>query len=258
METIVSGMPLSVYSESIAISLGYTCPTIGDRPYPSYAIMKFEVGLFTNAICLNSVPMGGFLPGEFIPGKLKPKYALMNKIIHNMIMPKGKEKQPSEEEIQFMFKVMNGRLIDYGVVIWCIMRDFIKSTSEKSYIPYPALVIKLVEAIGIKGPSREKMVPSRLGSITSITEAKSKVASVKSPSAQPPLAIAGASSSSTPEPKSRSPLKRMGHRIKGLFKCILGKHKQIYHKLSVLEREVRILQGKPSVVGGPQIRATVG
>ena len=83
----------------------------------------------------------------------------MNKIVHNMIVPKGKEKLPSEEEIQFLFEVMNGRLIDYGVVIWCVVRDFIKSTSEKSYIPYPALVTKLVEAVGIKGPSKEKMVP---------------------------------------------------------------------------------------------------
>ena len=29
---------------------------------------------------------------EFVPGKIKPEYALMNKIIHNMIGPKGKEK----------------------------------------------------------------------------------------------------------------------------------------------------------------------
>ena len=86
-----------------------------------------------------------------------------------MIMPKGKEKQPSEEEIQFLFKVMNGRLINYGFMIWCIMRDFIKSTSEKSYIPYPTLVTKLVEATSIKGPSREKMVPPHLGPITRIT-----------------------------------------------------------------------------------------
>ena len=64
---------------------------------------------------------------------------------------------------------MNGRLIDYGVVIWCIMRDFIKSTSEKSYILYLALVTKLLEAVDIKGPSKDKMVPPRLGPITSIT-----------------------------------------------------------------------------------------
>ena len=69
--------------------------------------------------------------------------------------------------------MMNGRPIDYGVVIWCIMRDFIKFTSEKSYIPYPTLITKLVEATGIKGPSREKMVPPHLGPISSITKAKS-------------------------------------------------------------------------------------
>ena len=36
---------------------------------------------------------------EFIPGKLKPEYALMNKVIHNMIRPKGKKKLLSKEEI---------------------------------------------------------------------------------------------------------------------------------------------------------------
>ena len=70
----------------------------------------------------------------------------MNKIVHNMILHKGKKKLPSEEEIQFLFEVMNGRLVDYVIVLWCIMIDFIKSMSEKSYIPYPALVTKLVEA----------------------------------------------------------------------------------------------------------------
>ena len=103
--------------------------------------------------------MGGFLQKEFIPGKLKPEYALMNKIVHNMIVPKGKEKLPSEEQIQFLFEVMNGGLIDYGVVIWCIMRDFIKSTSEKNYIPYPALVTKLVEAVGIKSRVGKRWFP---------------------------------------------------------------------------------------------------
>ena len=36
---------------------------------------------------------------EFIPRKLKPEYALMNKVIHNMNGPKGKKKLPSKEEI---------------------------------------------------------------------------------------------------------------------------------------------------------------
>ena len=117
----------------------------------------------------------------------------MNKIVHNMIVPKGKEKLPSKEEIQFLFEVINEGLIDYVVVIWCIMRDFIKSMSEKSYIPYLALVTKLVEANGIKGPSRENMVPPHFGPITSITEAKRGAASMKPPSAQPPPPISGAS-----------------------------------------------------------------
>ena len=49
---------------------------------------------------------------EFIPGKLKPEYALMNKIIHNMVGPKGKDKFPSKEEIQFLYEVMTGKIID--------------------------------------------------------------------------------------------------------------------------------------------------
>ena len=162
LETTVFGLHISVKPKPIPILLGYTCPSIGDIPYPFRAITKFEDGLFANAMFTNQVPMGGFLQSEFIPGKLKPEYALMNKI-DNMIVPKGKEKLASKEEIQFLFEVMNRRLIDYGVVIWCILRDFINSMSEKSYIPYPTLVTKLVEVIDIKGISREKMVPSRLG-----------------------------------------------------------------------------------------------
>ena len=53
---------------------------------------------------------------EFVLGKLKPEYALMNKIIHNMIGPKGKE-NPSKEEIQFLYEVMTGKIIDYALVV---------------------------------------------------------------------------------------------------------------------------------------------
>ena len=45
---------------------------------------------------------------------------------------------------------------------------------------------------------------------------------------------------------STSPLKRMERRIKGWFKCILGKHKQMYHKLSRIESH--ILRGEPAVI----------
>ena len=104
-------MCLSVDPKSIAISLGYTRPIMGDKPYPFRAIMKFEAGLFSNAMCINLVPMGGYLRKEFVLGKLKLEYALMNMIVHNVIVPKGKEKMPSEEEIQFLFEVMNGGLL---------------------------------------------------------------------------------------------------------------------------------------------------
>ena len=63
------------------------------------------------------VPMGSFVRKEFILGKLKPEYALMNKVIHNMIGPKGKEKLPSKEEIQFLYEVMTRKIIDYALVI---------------------------------------------------------------------------------------------------------------------------------------------
>ena len=124
-------------------------------------------------MCTNSVPMGDFMRKDFTPGKLKPEYALMNKIIHNMIGPKGKEKLPRKEEIQFLYEVMNGKVIDYGLVIWCAMRDFLWSTTKNRYIPFLTLVTNLVEAAGIRGLSREKRVLPRLGPITSIIKAKS-------------------------------------------------------------------------------------
>ena len=106
---------------------------------------------------------------DFILGKLKPEYALMNKVIHNMIGRKGKEKLPSKEEIQFLYQVMTGKSIDYALVIWCIIRDNLRSPTENRHIPFLTLVTNLVEAAGIRGLGREKRVFPRLGPITNQT-----------------------------------------------------------------------------------------
>ena len=132
---------------------------------------------------------------EFIPRKLKPEYALMNKVIHNMIGPKGKEKLPSKEEIQFLYVVMTGKIIDYALVIWCIMRDFLRSPTENRHIPFPTLITNLVEAARIRGLVREKRVLPRLGPITNHTEAKIRAASTRPQSSNSPSAISEASSS---------------------------------------------------------------
>ena len=77
--------------------MNYVRPATHDRPYSLRAITNFDARLFADAMCTNPFTMGGFVSKEFIPGKLKPEYALMNKIIHNMIGAKGKEKLPSKE-----------------------------------------------------------------------------------------------------------------------------------------------------------------
>ena len=161
-----------VSPNSIARSLHYVRPTTHDWPYPLKAIIEFDTDLFANTMCTNPVPMGGFMRKEFTFGKLKAKYTLMNKIIHNMIGPKGKEKLPSKEEIQFLYEVINGKIIDYALVIWCIMRDFLRSPIENRHIPFSTLVTNLVEAVGIRGSNREKKVLPRLGPITRKTEEK--------------------------------------------------------------------------------------
>ena len=154
---------------SVARSLNYVRPATHDRPYPLRAITEFDPNMFANTICTNLVPMGGFVRKEFIPGKLKPEYALMNKVIHNMIGPKEKEKLPSKEEIHFLYEVMTRKIIDYALVIWCIMRDFLRSPTENRHIPFPTLVTNLVEAAGIRGSGREKRVLPMLGPITNKT-----------------------------------------------------------------------------------------
>ena len=98
LETTVMGKQLKINPDSIAHSLQYVRPTAHDRPYPLRAITEFDAWLFADAMCTHPVAMTGFMRKEFVLGKLKPEYALMNKIIHNMIGPKGKEKLPSKEE----------------------------------------------------------------------------------------------------------------------------------------------------------------
>ena len=81
------------------------------------------------------------------------------------------------------------------------------------------------------------------------SEVKSRVASTRPQSAHPPSTISGASSSSALSLMSTSPLKRMERRIKGWFKCNLGKHKQLDHRLSRLESH--ILRGEPTIIDDP-------
>ena len=56
---------------------------------------------------------------------------------------------------------------------------------------------------------------------------------------------------SQPAPMSTSPLKRMELRIKGWFKCILGKQKQLDHRLSRLESH--IYRGEPALGDAPPL-----
>ena len=107
------------------------------------------------------------------------------------------------------------------------MRDFLQSSTESRHIPFPCLVTNLVEAAGLRGLAKEKKVLPKLGPIINQTEAKSRAASTRPQPSHPPVAILGASSSTAPAPApmSTSPLKRMERRIKGWFKCILGKQK---------------------------------
>ena len=120
---------------------------------------------------------------------------------------------------------MTGKLIDYALVIWCVMRDFLKFSHESRHIPFLSLVTSIVEAAGMRGAVREKKVLPRLGPITNKTEAKSRAASTRPQPPQPSVPPPGITSSIVPAPLSTSPLKRMERRIKGWFKCILGKQK---------------------------------
>ena len=248
LETSVMGRQLRITPNSIAYSLQYVLPDASDRPYPLRALIDFDAQLFPEAMCTHPAIMSGFIKKEFVPGKLKPEFALMNKIIHDQIRLKGNEKSPSREQIQFLYEVMTGKLIDYALVIWCVMRDFLQFSHESRHIPFPSLVTNLVEEAGMRGAVKEKRVLPRLGPITNKTEAKSRAASIRPQPSQPSVPSVpppGITSSIASAPLSTSPLKRMERRIKGWFKCILGKQKQLDRRLSRLESH--IFQGEPAM-----------
>ena len=179
LETTVMGKQLKITPDLIAHSLQYVRPTTYDRPYPLRSITEFDAQLFADAMCTHPVAMRGFIRKEFVPGKLKIEFVLMNKIIHDMIGPKGNEKFPSKEETQFLYEVMAEKLIDYALVIWRVMRDFLQSPTENRHIPFPSLVTNLVEAVGMRGVVKEKIILQKLGPITSQIEAKSRAASTR-------------------------------------------------------------------------------
>ena len=245
LETSVMGKQLRVTPDSIAHALHYIRPDASDRPYPLRAITDFDAQLFIEAMCTRPVPMSGFIKQEFVLGKLKPEYALMNKIIHNRIWPKGCEKSPSQEQIQLLYEVMTGKLIDYALVIWCAMREFLQYSRANRHIPFPSLVTSIVEEAGMRGTVKEKRVIPRQEQITNKTETKSRAASTRPQPSVPSVPPLGTTSSTAPTPMSTSPLKRMERRIKGWFKCILGKQKQLDRRLSRLESH--IFQGEPAI-----------
>ena len=92
LETTMMGKQIKITPDLIAHSLQYVCPAASDPPYSLRAITDFNAHLFAETMCTHSVAMSGFVRKEFVPWKLKPEYALMNKIIHNRIGPKGNEK----------------------------------------------------------------------------------------------------------------------------------------------------------------------
>ena len=144
---------------------------------------------------------------------------------------------------------MTGKIIDYALVVWCVMRDFLQSPTENRHIPFPTLVTNMMEVAGIRGLVRERLILPKLGPITNQTEAKSRAVSTRPQSSHPSVAISGASSSSAQGSMSTYPLKRMERRIKGWFKCILGKQKQLDHRLSRLKSH--IYRGEPAVGEDP-------
>ena len=133
LETTVMGNQLKITPDLIAHSLQYVRPAASDQPYHLRVITDFNAHLFAEAMCTHPVAMSGFIRKEFMPGKLKPEYALMNKIIHDRMGPKGNEKYPSKKETQFLYEVMIEKLIDYALVIWCVMRDFLESPTESRH-----------------------------------------------------------------------------------------------------------------------------
>ena len=57
-----------VSPDSIARSLHYVRLATHDRPYPLKAITEFDADMFTNTMCTNPIPMGGFMRKEFLRG----------------------------------------------------------------------------------------------------------------------------------------------------------------------------------------------
>ena len=129
------------------------------------------------------------------------------------------------------------------------MREFLQSPTESKHVQFPSLVTNLVEAAGLRGVVKEKRILPKLGPITSQMEAKSRAASTRPQPSHPPVAIPGTSSSTAPTLMSTSPLKRMKRRIKGWFKCILGKQKQLDQRLSRLKSH--IYRGEPALGDAP-------
>ena len=111
--------------------------------------------------------------GHFTQGMLKPKYAMMNKIVHFNIYPRGSDKQPREDVIQLCYEIFRKGKIDFGWFIFEVIRRYRSDAGPSAGLTFPFMITRLCTAAGVRAAQRDTMIPPPLGAITYETVTRS-------------------------------------------------------------------------------------
>ena len=189
LKSKVKGKMILLTPTVIASYMGYQRPPTAEITYSREGYESPKGDGLAELVCTDLAAYRA--KGHYTQGLLKPKFALMNKMVHYVLYPRGAEKTPKEEVIQLVYELYYGEKIDISLFIWEFVSRFPDQCGNSSSLPFSAMITALCLSAGIKPAAREVCTPPPLGPISLQTFARSisQQAAVQRPRAPPPPVI---------------------------------------------------------------------
>ena len=100
---------------------------------------------------------------------LKEECALINKIVHYNLRPKGSEKAPTVSEMQMVFELLKGKEINTPGEIYLVLKEFKEKTHLHGGLPFASMVTTFCVESGVKLGNQEGWENPAFGPITTKT-----------------------------------------------------------------------------------------
>ena len=134
LKSKVRGNMILLTPAVIASYLGYQRPPPAEITYPREGYESPKGDELAQLVCTDMAAYRA--KGHYTQGMLKPKFALMNKMVYYVLYPRGEEKTPKEEVIQLVYELYYRERIDISLFIWEFVSRFPDQCGNSSSFPF--------------------------------------------------------------------------------------------------------------------------